>query len=151
MSFRILSVDATAATMVIDWGDVTLNHYIPREILSSGNFDEPAILQLIESIRPSIPEPVIIPSVLLGLVEPPQQPEEERRWRDMTMLPLLALRDRHRDEEALGIPTTLAPLEFAVLLTYIQALREWPQSADFPDSSKRPSPPEFVRATVSTD
>ncbi|WP_433916234.1 phage tail assembly chaperone [Pseudomonas protegens] len=32
----------------------------------------------------------------------------------------------------------------AVLLDYIQALRDWPQSTDFPDDQRRPAAPPWI-------
>ncbi|ERK99184.1 hypothetical protein O999_12780, partial [Pseudomonas putida LF54] len=54
------------------------------------------------------------------------------------------LRERHRDEQDLGRPTTLTNELFTELLAYLQALRDWPQAEAFPDSLLRPPPPNWI-------
>ncbi|MEX3776177.1 hypothetical protein [Pseudomonas sp. MYb118] len=72
----------------------------------------------------------------------------ERAWRDAEVVRVSWLRDRHRDQLDAGIETTLTTAQFAVLLTYLQALRDWPQSPDFPDSQHRPVAPEWIAEQV---
>ncbi len=81
--------------------------------------------------------------VLVAPVEslPELQADKERAWRDRALETASDIRDRHRDELELERPTTLTGGQFKELLVYIQALREWPQSSDFPDSQHRPTPP----------
>jgi hypothetical protein len=67
----------------------------------------------------------------------------ERQWRDRQLVATTGPRDRHRDELELGRETTLAPEQYAALLVHIQALRDWPESSDFPDSSARPVAPDW--------
>lgn len=38
---------------------------------------------------------------------------------------------RHRDQLGAGIPTSLTAQQFTDLMTYRQALRDWPTSGDF--------------------
>lgn len=68
----------------------------------------------------------------------------ERQWRDVELSARQWLRDRHRDEQDLGRPTTLSNVLFTELLSYLQALRDWPQSESFPDSQKRPKLPIWI-------
>lgn len=68
----------------------------------------------------------------------------ERQWRDAELAARQWLRDRHRDEQDLGRPTTLSNEQFTELLVYLQALRDWPQSEVFPDSQQRPQPPGWI-------
>ncbi len=68
----------------------------------------------------------------------------ERAWRDSELAALVWLRDRHRDQLEMGVATTLTPEQFAELLGYMQALRDWPQSPDFPGSSVRPVAPPWI-------
>ncbi|MFV3383130.1 phage tail assembly chaperone [Pseudomonas sp. NY15354] len=79
---------------------------------------------------------------------PPPSPadlaEDERRWRDSALSPLVWLRDRHRDQLEIGAATTLTPEQFAELLGYMQQLRDWPQSEAFPDSAQRPVAPPWI-------
>lgn len=70
--------------------------------------------------------------------------ENERRWRDGALGAVVWLRDRHRDQLDIGAEATLVPEQFAALLTYMQALRDWPQSPDFPDSQHRPTVPDWI-------
>lgn len=71
----------------------------------------------------------------------------ERRWRDTELASLIWLRDRHRDQLDIGGETTLTAEQFGELLVYMQALRDWPQSENFPDSGYRPSAPKFIEST----
>lgn len=68
----------------------------------------------------------------------------ERQWRDAELTALVWLRDRHRDQLEVGVPTTLTPEQFAELLVFMQALRDWPQSEIFPDSAQRPVAPPWI-------
>ncbi|AZF57438.1 phage protein [Pseudomonas sp. R11-23-07] len=70
---------------------------------------------------------------------------EERRWRDSELLDLVWLRDRHRDQAEMGADTTLTAEQYAELLSYMQQLRDWPQSDNFPDTGKRPVPPAWIK------
>lgn len=62
----------------------------------------------------------------------------ERVWRDAEMHASEWLVTRHRDEQDLKQETTLTAAQFSELLNYRQALRDWPQSPNFPDSQNRP-------------
>lgn len=68
----------------------------------------------------------------------------ERAWRDTELASLIWLRDRHRDQLEIGGETTLTAEQFNELLVYMQALRDWPQSTDFPDSQHRPTAPDWI-------
>lgn len=69
---------------------------------------------------------------------------QERAWRDGELSSVLWLRERHRDQLEIGRATTLSPDQFAELLTFLQVLRDWPQSDVFPDISGRPLPPAWL-------
>lgn len=78
----------------------------------------------------------------------PQIPGEdlqrvERAWRDGEIERAKWLRERHRDEQDLGVSTTLNAEQFSELLVYLQALRDWPQAKLFPDAAERPLPPTW--------
>lgn len=62
----------------------------------------------------------------------------ERKWRDGEISASEWMVIRHRDQLELGETLTLSADEFQALNRYRQELRDWPQSADFPDQSKRP-------------
>ncbi|WP_447890052.1 phage tail assembly chaperone [Pseudomonas hormoni] len=69
---------------------------------------------------------------------------QERAWRDVELSAVMWLRERHRDQLEIAGPTTLSSDQFDGLLMYMQALRDWPQSADFPDSQYRPVAPLWI-------
>lgn len=48
---------------------------------------------------------------------------------------------RHRDQLDAGGVTTLTDAEYKALLSYRQALRDWPSSSGFPDLSTLPESP----------
>ena len=66
----------------------------------------------------------------------------QRGVRDGKLAEARALIERHRDELALGITTTLSASE-TELLTHIQALRDVPQQGGFPLNIKWPSLPQI--------
>ncbi|MGH8381030.1 phage tail assembly chaperone [Pseudomonas sp.] len=68
----------------------------------------------------------------------------ERAWRDAELANLVWLRDRHRDQLEIGAATTLTAEQFTELLTYMQALRDWPQSEQFPEIEHRPVAPPWI-------
>jgi hypothetical protein len=67
-----------------------------------------------------------------------------RAWRDSEIDSVKWLRERHRDESELGVPHVLTDEQFRQLLTYMQALRDWPATADFPNTEKRPIAPAWI-------
>ncbi|WP_312388507.1 phage tail assembly chaperone [Pseudomonas sp.] len=68
----------------------------------------------------------------------------ERQWRDAELAARQWLRDRHGDEQDLDRETTLSAEQFAELLTYLQDLRDWPQSDQFPVVEHRPVAPSWI-------
>lgn len=68
----------------------------------------------------------------------------ERAWRDSQIASVQWLRDRHRDEQDMGHDFTLTQEESQQLLDYMQQLRDWPASPNFPAAHSRPSPPDWV-------
>ncbi len=82
-------------------------------------------------------------------IEPPPPNEEqvaagERAWRDVQLSQAAVLRDRHRDQVEIGAETALSSEQFTELLVYMQALRDWPQSLEFPNSEDRPHAPAWI-------
>ncbi|CAM3806735.1 hypothetical protein CCOS865_01834 [Pseudomonas reidholzensis] len=73
-----------------------------------------------------------------------QRKSTERQWRDGELAARQWLRDRHRDEQDLGRPTTLRNEWFDEFLVYLQALRDWPVSEFFPDPQQRPPAPGWL-------
>lgn len=82
-------------------------------------------------------------------IDPPPPSEEqkasqERAWRDIQVSEAVGMRDRHRDQLEIDVETTLTAEQFKELLVFMQALRDWPQSPDFPDSESRPVAPAWI-------
>ncbi|MCY7258964.1 phage tail assembly chaperone [Pseudomonas protegens] len=69
---------------------------------------------------------------------------QERHWRDAELVSVMWLRERHRDQAEIGTPTTLKGDQFSELLVYMQSLRDWPQSPDFPQIEHRPVAPPWI-------
>lgn len=67
-----------------------------------------------------------------------------RTWRDTEILRVSWLRDRHRDEVEIGDATTITIAQYAELLAYIKALRDWPATPVFPSDESRPIAPDWV-------
>lgn len=86
----------------------------------------------------TLPEAVLLPPADEDLSV------QERAWRDGELAGLVWLRDRHRDQLEIQVPTTLSGEQFTELLVYMQDLRDWPQSTDFPDSEHRPVAPDWI-------
>ncbi|MEB0045748.1 MULTISPECIES: phage tail assembly chaperone [unclassified Pseudomonas] len=73
---------------------------------------------------------------------------QERAWRDGELSAVMWLRERHRDQLEISELATLTVEQFNELLMYMQALRDWPQSSDFPDSQHRPIAPAWIAGQV---
>lgn len=71
-------------------------------------------------------------------------PTQERGWRDAELASVMWLRERHRDQLEIEAPTSIDGEQFKELLVYMQALRDWPQSTDFPDVQHRPAAPPWI-------
>lgn len=72
--------------------------------------------------------------------------ENERRWRTAELDRYEWVVTRHRDEVELGTQTTVTSEQYAELLTYRQALRDWPAAEAFPVIEDRPTPPGWLTA-----
>ncbi|WP_312392015.1 phage tail assembly chaperone [Pseudomonas sp.] len=73
-----------------------------------------------------------------------EEAARERAWRDQEVSRTAWLRERHRDEQDLQRETTLDGEQFGELLSYLQELRDWPQSAQFPVLEHRPVTPPWI-------
>ncbi|MFJ2288827.1 phage tail assembly chaperone [Pseudomonas iridis] len=69
---------------------------------------------------------------------------EAKAWRDKEFDRVVWLRDRHRDEAELMKATTLSDADYQALLSYLQALRKWPQAKKFPSKRSRPKKPVWM-------
>lgn len=76
MNFKILRFNEKEKTMVIDWGWIKLNHYIPDEIINDDTLTEEEVIEIIERQRPVEPEPIEIPPVLKSLYDKSNTPED---------------------------------------------------------------------------
>lgn len=74
----------------------------------------------------------------------PDPANQERQWRDAELNSVMWLRERHRDQLEIGATTSIDAEQFKELLTYMQALRDWPQSPDFPQIEFRPVAPPWI-------
>lgn len=74
----------------------------------------------------------------------PNLATQERGWRDTELTSVMWLRERHRDQLEVEAPTTLTSEQFKELLVYLQVLRDWPQSPDFPLIEHRPVAPPWI-------
>lgn len=70
----------------------------------------------------------------------------ERAWRDGELNRNEWLAARHRDQQDMAVTTTLTDEQFAQLLSFRQALRDWPESGAFPQEVARPQAPEWLEA-----
>lgn len=85
--------------------------------------------------KPVLNDPVLDPDMVSG---------QERLWRDAELERVKWLRERHRDELELSIPSSLTNDQYGQLLEYLQLLRDWPQSSNFPDQEHRPPVPAWI-------
>ncbi|ATR83073.1 phage tail protein [Pseudomonas sp. HLS-6] len=73
-----------------------------------------------------------------------QLADDERAWRNAEINATQWLSARHRDQQEIGADTTLTSDQFQELLVYMQALRDWPQSEQFPVIEHRPVAPPWI-------
>ncbi|MCE4053466.1 phage tail assembly chaperone [Pseudomonas sp. Au-Pse12] len=78
----------------------------------------------------------------------PTKEDMERNWRDSELTSLKWLRERHRDQLEIQASTSIDREQFNELLVYMQALRDWPQSASFPDANFRPEAPSWLARQI---
>ena len=71
-----------------------------------------------------------------------------RAWRDAEIESIKWLRERHRDESDIGLAHALSNEQFKELLTYLQQLRDWPQTETFPDLKSRPQKPLWLSSQL---
>ena len=85
-----------------------------------------------------------LPYLIDAPVPLPDLETQEREWRDSELIAVTGMRDRHRDQLEIEVETTLTAEQFRELLVYIQALRDWPQSPEFPVLEQRPAAPPWI-------
>ncbi|SEE26587.1 phage tail assembly chaperone [Pseudomonas kilonensis] len=84
------------------------------------------------------------PEAFDRVIPPDQLIAFERNWRDSEIRSTEWLVVRHREEQELGMAPTLNAEQFPELLSYRQALRDWPQASDFPSLESRPIAPLWL-------
>jgi hypothetical protein len=94
---------------------------------------------------PDVGKSVVIPETVVEEQEPLAA---ARTWRQSSLSATEWRVTRHRDEQALGRGTTLKAAQYLELLEYRQALRDWPDSSQFPSAVSRPSAPQWLAADV---
>jgi hypothetical protein len=94
---------------------------------------------------PDMGKSVVMPETVVEEQEPLTA---ARTWRQSSLSATEWRVTRHRDEQALGRGTTLKAAQYLALLEYRQALRDWPDSSQFPSPVSRPSAPEWLAADV---
>jgi hypothetical protein len=75
-----------------------------------------------------------------------EQIDAERKWQNFELNATEWLILRHRDEQDQGAVSTLTPEQYSELLSYRQALRDWPQTDSFPVAESRPIAPPWLAA-----
>ncbi|WP_095153946.1 phage tail assembly chaperone [Pseudomonas sp. Irchel 3E13] len=68
----------------------------------------------------------------------------ERSWRDSELSRYEWIVTRHRDEVEMGYDTSITSEQFAELMEYRKALRDWPAADAFPEQMSRPAPPDWL-------
>ncbi|WP_025808331.1 phage tail assembly chaperone [Pseudomonas chlororaphis] len=72
----------------------------------------------------------------------------ERAWRDKQLSLTDGTVTRHRDELEEGAYTTLTAAQYSELQAYRRALRNWPESGEFPLVDHRPSAPLWLAEQI---
>ncbi|QQZ43264.1 phage tail protein [Pseudomonas sp. SK3(2021)] len=85
---------------------------------------------------------VVLPALGVDLIE--RSAALERFWRSQRLLLTDAAVIRHRDEQEEGGRTTLSMEQYMQLQSFRRALRDWPESDDFPLIDHRPSAPDWL-------
>lgn len=108
-------------------------HDLPDDIIPLNAEDHARILDELSTGRVLSVDEVGLP---VTVVAPPPSAEalatEARRRRDVEIAAVRWLVERHRDEQALQIATTLTPEDYRLVQEHVQALRDVPEQDGFP-------------------
>lgn len=152
---RYARVEAGVAVELIDTGDYAITQlYAPAFVASMVQVAEgmeveigaPITDILKEIAPPRFTQSAVVPQVAMAEDEAPQA--TERDWRQSSISASDWLMNRHRDEQELGRGTTLTAQQYLTLLEYRQALRDWPDSSQFPSTITRPSAPVWLLGVI---
>ena len=96
-----------------------------------------------ETVADPVPETPHIPTEeeRWASLTPAQRAEEIRSKRDGLIDDIMWRVERYQTQKALGVATTDSEEQYRAVLAYIEALRQVPEQAGFPDEIRWPSEP----------
>lgn len=74
-----------------------------------------------------------------------------RLWAETSLQNTETLVAQYRDARDLGGITPITAEQFTALLTWRQAVREWPKAKRYPAEASRPTAPEWLSAVLNND
>jgi hypothetical protein len=124
---------AFSATTLAFYDLNTWPHDLPDDIATLSRADHAAILNEIASGRVLTANDDGAPITITPPAPSAEQLAiEARRRRDAEIAAVRWLLERHRDEQALQIATTLTPEDYRLVQEHVQALRDVPEQDGFP-------------------
>ena len=152
---RYARVENGVAVEVIDTGDYQITQlFAPSFVESMVPVPEGMQIEIgapVGELREEIaPMPVMESPVVISdvVVEEQDAMAAARTWRQSSLSATEWWVTRHRDEQELGRGTTLKAAQYLELLEYRQALRDWPETSQFPSAVSRPSVPTRLAALI---
>ncbi|KIK84918.1 MULTISPECIES: phage tail assembly chaperone [unclassified Pseudomonas] len=152
---RYARVENGVAVEVIDTGDYQITQlFAPSFVESMVPVPEGMQIEIgapVGELREEIaPLPVMESPVVISdvVVEEQDALAAARTWRQSSLSATEWWVTRHRDEQELGRGTTLKAAQYLELLEYRQALRDWPETSQFPSAVSRPSVPTRLAALI---
>ncbi|NTZ94829.1 hypothetical protein FCH79_05765 [Pseudomonas koreensis] len=152
---RYARVENGVAVEVIDTGDYQITQlFAPSFVESMVPVPEGMQIEIgapVPELREEIaPMPVMESPVVISdvVVEEQDALAAARTWRQSSLSATEWWVTRHRDEQELGRGTTLKAAQYLELLEYRQALRDWPETSQFPSAVSRPSVPTRLAALI---
>ncbi|CAI8892250.1 Phage tail protein [Pseudomonas sp. IT-347P] len=152
---RYARVENGVAVELIDTGDYAISQlFAPAFVETMVLVPEGKPIEIgapIGELRQEIaPLPIVDNPVISteAIIEEQEPLAAARTWRQSSLSATEWWVTRHRDEQALGRGTTLKAAQYLELLEYRQALRDWPDSSQFPSVVSRPTAPEWFAADV---